>query len=287
MKRSVLCALASLCFLLPYQKACGQEWQELRSEHFIAYFTNNPSFAQEVLDKSEGYYKRIASDLGYARYSQFWTWDNRVKILIYPDHKSFIAATNQPHWSQGVADYRSKKIISYAWSEGFVESLLPHEMAHLIFRDFVGFKGEIPLWLDEGVAQWAEKMDRGYIKSLAKGLYEHNIILPLKELTVLDIRKIKPEDKIYISQVRTRDDKDGVMFLSGDQLVNTFYVESVSLVDFLISRFGSDKFIEFCRQLRDGKSLEEALRFSYPVNIRNLDEFEREWKKYLEEKDNE
>ncbi|MFA5157314.1 MAG: hypothetical protein WC532_08065 [Candidatus Omnitrophota bacterium] len=286
MRGAILCALTSLCFLLPQQNACGQDWEQLKSEHFIVYFTNDPGFAKNVLDKSEYYYKRIAGDLGYARYSEFWTWDNRVKIYIYPDHKSFISATHQPYWSQGMADYRGKKIISYAWSKGFVESLLPHEMAHLIFRDFVGFKGEVPLWLDEGIAQWAEKPDRNYIKAMASQAYKDNLVLPLEEMMVLDVRKIRADESIYINTVTTNDNRKGVLFLSGEKLVNAFYLQAVSLVDFLIVRFGSEKFIELCRQLRDGKSLEEALRFVYPMHIRSIAELDNEWRKYLEEKNN-
>lgn len=282
MKFFITCVLTSLCFLLFSFSAFGRDWQELKSEHFIVYFTENAGFAKDVLDKAEYYYKRIANKLGYARYSEFWTWDNRVKIYIYPDHKSFIRATAQPEWSQGMADYRSKRIISYAWSKGFLESLLPHEMAHLIFRDFVGFKGEIPLWLDEGVAQSMEASIEAYVQPMARQAYKDNLILPLKEIMDLDVRKVRNTDKIYISSVTTADKQDGVLFLSGDNLVKTFYLQAVSLVDFLIERFGSEKFINFCRQLRDGKQLEEALKFTYPTNIRNINELEIEWKKYLE-----
>ena len=126
------------------------EWKELKGEHFIVCYLQNEDFADDVLDKSEVYYSRIAADLNYPRYSEFWTWDKRVKIYIHPNLESFLKATGQPQWSRGMADYNNKQIISYAWSGGFLESLLPHEIAHLIFRDFVGFKSEIPLWLDEG-----------------------------------------------------------------------------------------------------------------------------------------
>ena len=47
----------------------AQEWQELRGDHFLVYFTKDEGFAKDVLNKSELYYNRISSDLGYARYS--------------------------------------------------------------------------------------------------------------------------------------------------------------------------------------------------------------------------
>ena len=61
------------------------DWLERKSEHFILYFTQDEKFAQQVLDEAEKYYRNIALNLDYARYCEFWTWDNRVKIYIYPD----------------------------------------------------------------------------------------------------------------------------------------------------------------------------------------------------------
>lgn len=259
----------------------AEGWKEVKSDHFIVYFAQDEKFASEVLDKAEEYYKDIASEIGYPRYSDFWTWDKRVKIYIYPDHASFILATSQPDWSQGMADYAHKQILSYAWSQGFLESLLPHEMAHLIFRDFVGFKGEIPLWLDEGVAQWAEKPKRVHLKGMAQYLYTHDQVISLEDMMGLDIRTVKGNDKIHIRATKTRDGGQATLFLSGENLVSFYYIQAFSLVGFLIEQYGSDSFAIFCRQLRDGKSLMEALRFAYPTHIRSIEDLEDYWREYL------
>jgi hypothetical protein len=263
-------------------KSQGYQWQELSSEHFIIYFLENKDFAQEVLDKAEVYYRNIALQLGYPRYSEFWTWENRVKIYIYPDRDSFQKATGQPTWSEGMASYNDKQIMSYAWSKGFTESLLPHEMAHLIFRDFVRFKGAIPLWLDEGVAQWMEEPKRPQIKRIAKKYFQESSFLCVEDMMRLDIRNLKYAEAVYIRPTRTKEGGDGILFLSAELLINTYYIESVSLVGFLIEKYGSSAFADFCRELRDGKNVEEALRSAYPAHIRNLREFEDRWREYLE-----
>ena len=257
-------------------------WKEVNGDHFIIYYKNNDKFARDVAAKAEIYYARIATDLGYPRYSEFWTWDNRVKIYIYPDHESYIKVTHQPGWSQGMADYLKKQIISYAWSKGFVESLLPHEMAHLIFRDFVGFKGEIPLWLDEGVAQWSEEVRRAQIKMVAKKAYDTDSLLSIQDMMKLDLDRVGKTDRIYIRSTRTKTGELGVLFLSSDELISRYYLQAVSLVGFLIETYGSLSFADFCRQLRDGKRLEDALRLAYPLKIRNLEELEKNWREYLE-----
>ncbi|KPK96489.1 MAG: hypothetical protein AMJ95_13985 [Omnitrophica WOR_2 bacterium SM23_72] len=283
MSFALLCSRAAFAQDSSFGESAFQEsWKEVVGDHFFIYYTGEDRFARDVLAKAEVYYGRIATDLGYPRYSEFWTWEKRVKIYIYPNHEAYIKATGQPRWSQGMADYRKKEIISYAWSKGFLESLLPHEMAHLIFRDFVGFKGEIPLWLDEGVAQWAEEARRPQMKRAAKDVYERDCLLSIQDMMRLDLETLGKTDRIYIRSSRTKTGEPGVLFLSADELINTYYLQSVSLVGFLIEILGSYSFADFCRQLRDGKRLEEALRFAYPTKIRNLQELEKEWRKYLD-----
>lgn len=77
-------------------------------------------------------------------------------------------------------------------------------MAHLIFRDFVGFTGRIPLWLDEGVAQWAEEPKRRAIKSMARKSYLEDSLLSLSDMMKIDIRNITESDKLYIRTTHTR-----------------------------------------------------------------------------------
>lgn len=264
--------------------AMCQEWQELKSEHFIVCFTQDESFAKDVSYKAEVYYQRIAADLGYARYSNFWTWDNRVKIYIYKQKEAFLKATGQPDWSEGMADYRNKQIISYAWSKGFVESLLPHEMAHLIFRDFVGFKGEVPLWLDEGVAQWQEQAKRNEYQHLAKHYLKQNTLLSLEDMMRLDIRTVQGVDKIQVRSIFRKNGERVILVIGGGNLVTIYYSQSVALTGFLIEKYGTVSFIDFCRQLRDGKSLPDALSGAYSTySIRTIQDLEDRWIAYLQE----
>ena len=250
--------LYGLTFLLISTVASAENWKELKGDHFIVYYEGEDNFVREVLRKAESYYHDISMDLGYARYSNFWMWENRVKIYIYPTRQEFLNATNDPTWSEGVADYTHKEIRSYLWSQGFLGALLPHEMTHLIFRDYVGFKGEVPLWLDEGVAQWEEPAKRAVVRQAMKSILEKNEAFSLAGLTQLNVGGSTEKSQ-----------------------ATRFYIQAASLVDFLNKEYGSDRFISFCRELREGKSLDEALRFTYPTSIRNLNELEEKWRKYI------
>jgi hypothetical protein len=247
----------SVCVLLGSIAVFAGEWQELKSEHFIVYYLYDDNFAGEVSREAEKYYDRIASDLGYPRYDNFWTWDNRARIYIYRDRNSFLQATGAVDWSYGFAVYDKRTIVSYANNAKFIEALLPHEVTHLIFRDFVGFKGQIPAWLDEGVAQWEEFDKRKAAVESVRESIANKTAIPLSALTQTDISR---EGNAEISR--------------------KFYAESVTLVGFLIEKYGQSKFTLFCRQLRDGASINEALKFTYSDSIRDMDELEKEWIKY-------
>ena len=274
--------LAAVLCAGPAAAADQSSWKELKGTHFIVYFTGEESFARDVLNSAERYYTRIAGELGYARYQDFWTWEKRCKIYVYPDHGSFLKSTGGAEWSHGLAEYNTKTIYSYAWHEGFLDSLLPHEIAHLIFRDFIGFKGEVPLWLDEGVAQWEEEAKRPQMKAMVKQLYEKEGLLTVKDMMKLDIRRLKDKEGVYVRAALTKDGSPGAVFLGSDNLVNTYYLQSVSMVGFLIEKFGGEPFTAFCRELRDGEPLEQALKSAY-TTITTIAEFEKRWKEYLDQ----
>ncbi len=183
-----------------------------------------------------------------------------------------------------MADYKEKRIISYAWSTGFLEHLLPHEMAHLVFRDFVGFKGEVPVWLDEGVAQWAETPKREQIKAIGKYLLSTGTLLSVTDMMGLDIRNIAENSTVRIHSIRNAAGERQMLALSGPEAVKTYYIQAVSLVGFLIERFGTYSFTDFCRQLRDGKRLDEALRSAYSTSLAGPEELEKAWLNYIQDK---
>ncbi len=270
--------------LLNVTTARAEDWHETKGEHFIVYSSksaaNGTSFAEETARIADRLYNRIASDLGYARYSEFWTWDNRVKIYLYADHAGYLASGEHPQWSHGAADYAHKQIISYVGSSSFLETVLPHEVAHLIFRDYIGFRNDVPLWLDEGVAQWAEEKKRQQLKDMARRYYEGDSLVLLSDILPIDVRTVV-DSSAYNRAGMTKAGKSVIVAMPGKELVARFYVQSASVVGFLIERYGSGEFTKFCRELRDGKSIQDAVRSVYGTSIPDIESLEREWRAWI------
>ena len=65
------------------------------------------------------------------------------------------------------------------------------------------------------------------------------------------------------------------------EIIDAFYMESCSLVGFMIKKYGSDKFTRFCRQLRDGESLDKALASTYSGTINSVDKLNTHWQKHI------
>ncbi len=262
----------------------ASEWNQQKGTHFIVYYTgNHNNFAQRVLQRAENDYSRIANYLGYARSSNFWTWNNRVKVYLHPDQEAYSKATNKQQWSQGMANYDKKEISSFVKNKYFIESILPHEIAHLIFRDFVGFKGQVPLWLDEGVAQWAELEKRTYIRSLTRQYLKEKKLISFETMMKLDIRELKEGNMINMSFLSDKSGRLRNFRIKGGELVKIYYVQAASIVGFLIERFGTGRFAVFCRNLRDGSSLNKALRLAYPANVDNMQTLQEAWLDYIDQ----
>jgi len=251
--------LISIIFFvyLPFAAAKDNDWSVEKSTHFIVYYKNAPNdFITQLIDKAEYYYNKIADDLGFRRFD-FWLWDNRAKIYIHDDARAYQAATGQPAWSGGCAIIKEKVIHSFPYAKGFCESTLPHEMGHIIFREFVGFDNPaVPIWLDEGVASYQESAVYSSAYTTIAEAIPSNRFINLEELSRMDPHLIMDNASVYL-----------------------FYAEAVSLVDYLVKEFGKDNFILFCQNLRDKRNFERAISYVYP--FKNIQELDQSWQKYL------
>ena len=233
------------------------EWHVFKSTHFLVYYNNAPDDAlNRLTQRAEEYYNEITDELGFTRFN-FWTWDDRAKLYLFDTREEYKSATGNPDWSGGQAVAYSKVIRTFITAPNFLDNILPHEMGHIIFREMVGFNNPaVPLWLEEGVATYQEKQKVPGVKKYLAGRIQNGSFLGLNDMERFDLANSKDKEKVEL-----------------------FYLESYSLLDYLISEFGKDRFVLFCQELRDYGDLRRALALAY--SFTGLEELEGSWRQRI------
>ena len=223
--------IASIIFLLVLTgSACALDvssWNTKNSDHFIVYYRNAPSdYVDRVIATAESCYTNIDDKLGFTRFDNFWTWDKRVSIYLFDNEVHYSIYSGQPTWSVAGTESRNRRIYTFVSMNNFFEGVLPHEICHIIFYDFVLSKKAIPLWMLEGIACYVEKSGHEERLKLAREYARSGIFISLGGLSNVN---------------RLNDSVDPSLF----------YSESAAVVEFLIDKYGKSRFFDFCRGLRD------------------------------------
>lgn len=261
MKKAALVLLTTLFVFIcanSYPRAGAEEhgWQEYKSGHFVIYYHKEIplEYIKEFSQKCERYYSVITGRLGFVRFN-FWLWENRAKIFVYNTREDYAAETNRPEYSGASAHVKKKFIDTFYFEKGFFDNVLPHELSHIILREFIGTETKAPLWFDEGVACANEKSS------------------PAKYLA--PVKKLSEEGKfVSVSEMENT-----------DQPAWLFYSTSASLVIFMLDTYNKNRFTEFCRELRDGKAFYAAMERVY--GIKNDFKLTERFLAYLASKSNE
>ena len=244
-------------------------WQEQTSVHFRVFYQSDSAsaadeaaYAAEVVAYAEHYYQHIALGLGLTNVVRRdrvpWLGANRCRIYLYPDKATYVRDTGAPEWSGGFAIYPQRLVGSFVGAETFLNGTLPHELAHIIFREYVGFQNpQVPRWLDEGVADFAAigRLERA-LELMPRFLVQGTTI-PLTQLTQMRVEHAQTET------------------------VQVFYLQAATLVHFFLETYGTQRFITLCDALRDGSDFEPALAMATAGQVRSLSDLETDWYDFL------
>ncbi|MFH1519089.1 MAG: peptidase MA family metallohydrolase [Candidatus Omnitrophota bacterium] len=257
---SSLGTLAGQNFLV-YAKE--KEFYQLRSEHFIINYKKgvDKAYITKLKNIAEKYYRIITQDFNFYR-DKFWIWENRAKIFIANDRDDYLNSFNCSGWSAACVNHRAKIIYTYPDQEKFY-TILVHELTHIIFSEYIG-ENKLALWLDEGVATYMESKYGS--NNYASSLY---------------LLREKIKDNTYIKLPQLHKVTIGSLNKAPSDYVDLFYLESFSIVNFIISKYGKYKFSQMLRWLRKGDEIEEALAKVF-YNFNNFDKLEMKWKEYYQ-----
>lgn len=260
MRLFVISLLGILLFTSAHGLAKEKPWQEIKGENFIIRYRKDvpKDFAQTILDSAQDEFVRISANMGITRY-QNWKFDNRAVIFVYNDEQDYVHNGGQYGWSHGTAFIQSKSIKTYPQAHGFFDSTLPHELAHIIFRELVGINADVPLWFEEGIAMNQEKAKRFGANKQVRELIEKGKFIPLTELTNMRLYNNSDVDTVQI-----------------------FYTESASAFQYLLNEYGEQKLFRLLSDLKENMPFEAALSKQY-MRLKSIADLNKWWVNFLKD----
>jgi hypothetical protein len=223
-------------------------WQSLTStvpqggELTLFWYEGDDSFSQELMDACEEGLARLTQDIG--------TYPERpIKIYIYASTSDLQGAMIFPQeWSGGVAFTAFSTIaIGIPPSElDWGKRALLHELTHLVVHQatFSPY-GQLPLWLDEGLAMYNE----GELDPVLRSYLEEAI----SEDELISVRSLCSP------------------FSAETEKALLSYAQSYSLVEYLLDNYGQDSMLDLLTILKQGSTYDEALIEVYGFDIDGLD----------------
>jgi hypothetical protein len=226
------------------------------TRHFKIYARNN-EICESMGLSIEDTYNKIFEDLHYAVEPT-----KKIKIYIFKNEEEYRSKIRQPMWSVGRAIYNKNGFYSF---EGVnLTGLIPHEITHLLLYNFMErqYEPDNMRWLSEGLATYEEsKVTRS---SLIEGLEKRMNMM--KKGTFFTF-----EDLIKADVLKDRN----------ASLINLWYAQSLSTVEYMIDALGRDKFNRFCLNMKKEDNVEKALIDTYKGKFTSLKDFQSQWFKYI------
>jgi hypothetical protein len=132
---------------------------------------------------------------------------------------------------------------------------LKHELSHLFLHDYVG-QGNLPRWLNEGIAQWASD--------------------GIAEILIGDERDLLKKATLSGRFIPLAALANG--FPDEEHSLRLSYEESKSVVEYIIKEFGTEGVLSILDNLQKGSEIHEAVLKGLSIP---LDELESRWQGYL------
>ncbi|MFC2058049.1 peptidase MA family metallohydrolase [Chloroflexota bacterium] len=217
-----------------------EQWTEDKVSLF--WYQGSRDFAQGLFDATYEALDRLAQDVGVYL-------EQPVKIYIYASPSDLKGALIYPEeWTGGLVfiDYGIIAIGVPPGDLAWGKRALAHELCHLVIHQMTfNPYGDLPLWLDEGLAGYAEGAFRSeYQYLLDKAVSEGSLI------SVQSLSSNFPAD-------------------SGE--ANLSYAQSYSVVEFLIRDYGKERMLQLLDVFKEGSSYDKALMEVYGFDTGELD----------------
>jgi hypothetical protein len=231
------------------------QWKETQSASFNLYWYKGDSrFAQRLVEAGEDSLIRLEEDIGAKP-------ERTIEVYVYGSTKALQGSMIYPQeWYGGVAFPQYGSVVLGVSrdqiSEG--ETTMAHEMAHLVVHQATmnGYGIELPTWLSEGLATYAEGEQSFESSGKASALS-----------SAVKGRRLDSVQSLASS------------FPAQTAAAVLAYAESYSLVEYLLDHWGGKaNMLDLLGAIRDGSGYEEAIQDVYGLTISQLDSL---WRQHL------
>jgi len=225
-------------------------WRSLSEGLLTLYwYDGDESFARELMDTAQQALVRMASYAGAEL-------ESPAEIYIYAKPEDLLGAMIFPQeWTGGVAYTRFSTVAigispdSLDWGK----RAMTHELTHLVIHQVVfNPYNDLPTWLDEGLAMYAEgPLEPVFVNLLVQAINEDRLIT---------VRSLSSPFSAYAEE----------SILA--------YAQSYSLLDFTINNYGQSQMLELLNTFHEGSGYDEALQKIYGFDMDGLNEL---WLSYI------
>lgn len=226
----------------------NHDWQSITSGLInLHWYSGDQAFAQDLLKAAETGLARLQNDVGLQP-------NQLIHLYIYASTADMQdAILYEPTWTGGMA-YADHDIIIIGISQQDLEwgrTTIAHELTHVLVGHLTfSCLGDVPTWLNEGLAVYSEGMLDPSAQSQLNEAIQNDQLLSVHSLSG------------GFSEVSSR------AYLS--------YSQSYSIVKFLIETYGQDSMNSLLVALRDGTTVDDALLHVYGFDIDSLEHAWRE-----------
>lgn len=222
------------------------DWQTLENERLALYwYEGGDSFGQALFDRANLALDTLETDIGVGL-------EDPIKIFIYANHNDLLGAisTSAQEWTGGQAFTRyGVVVIGIAPSQlNWGLNAMTHEMTHLVIHQATENPyGDLPRWLDEGIAVYNENQDE--LDDDFRSIFE---------------RAVRNDELMTLRTLSSP-------FPSDPLQANLAYGQSGAMVKFVVDTYGAQAMAKLLEIFSEGAIYDEALQEALGVDTDQLD----------------
>ena len=219
------------------------KWQSTQNGQLSVLYYKNANLANSVLAAGTEALARLADAIGYSSdapiYVYIYASEGDMGLALPSRSQTYDAATV----TLGMA--MSEDTVLLLGRASDAETTVMHELSHIVVGRATDTPfSDVPRWLDEGLAMYAEGK------------------LPADNASSLD-QAVRADRLISLRSMTS---------YPGDaSLVDLFYGEAYSIVAYMLDTYGADSMRELLGQLGQGTPIEEALATAHGISLADLE----------------